>query len=96
MSRASLARALLFSWIAMLKISEANGYLVVEGRIAGPYVDELARALGEAAEGAAIDVSGVGYVDAAGARLLRRLAERGIAIRGSSAFVAETLKGAAS
>ncbi len=80
----------------MLKISKANGCLVVEGRIAGPYVEELARALGEAAEAGSIDVSGVGYVDAAGARLLRQLAAQGIAIRGCSAFVAETLKGAAS
>ena len=80
----------------MLKISKANGCLVVEGRIAGPWVDELARALVEAAGAEAIDVTGVGYVDAAGARLLRRLAGQGIAIRGSSAFVAETLKGAAS
>jgi hypothetical protein len=80
----------------MLRISKANECLVVEGRVAGPYVDELARALGDAAGMNAIDVSGVGYVDAAGARLLRRLVKQGIAIRGSSAFVAETLKGASS
>lgn len=80
----------------MLRISKSNECLVVEGRVAGPYVDELARALGADAGTRTIDVSGVGYVDAAGARLLRRLVKQGIAIRGSSAFVAETLKGASS
>lgn len=80
----------------MLKISKSDGCLVVEGRIAGPWVDELSRALLEAPPARTIDVSGVGYVDAAGARLLRGLASRGIAIEGSSAFIAETLKGAAS
>jgi hypothetical protein len=80
----------------MLRISKADGYLIVEGRVAGPYVEELARALDEAAPNQALDVSGVGYVDAAGARLLRRLVSEGIVIRGSSAFIAETLKGATS
>lgn len=80
----------------MLRISKSNECLVVEGRVAGPYVDELAKALGADGGTRAIDVSGVGYVDAAGARLLRRLVKQGIAIRGSSAFIAETLKGASS
>lgn len=80
----------------MLRISKSDECLVVEGRVAGPYVDELARALGADGGTRAIDVSGVGYVDAAGARLLRRLVKQGIAIRGSSAFIAETLKGASS
>ena len=80
----------------MLRISQVDGCLVVEGRIAGAYVDELARALGGSTIPQAVDVTGVGYVDAAGASLLRSLVQRGIAIRGRSAFVAETLKGAAS
>jgi len=80
----------------MLRISRANECLVVEGRVAGPYVEELARAFGDDTAMKAIDVSGVGYVDAAGARLLRRLVKQGITVRGSSAFVAETLKGASS
>ena len=55
----------------MLRISKPNECLVVEGRVAGPWVEELQRALADDATAQAIDVSGVGYVDAAGARLLR-------------------------
>lgn len=80
----------------MLRISRTDGCLVVEGRIAGPWVDELERAVGEGGTVEAVDATAVAYVDAAGARLLRRLVERGIAIRGGSAYVTETLKGAAS
>ena len=78
----------------MLKISRVDGCLVVEGRIAGPWVGELERAIEAAPGTAAVDVSGVGYVDPDGARLLRRLIERGGSIRESSAYVAEILKGA--
>jgi hypothetical protein len=78
----------------MLRISRVDGCLVVEGRIAGAWVDELAKAVGSRAETSAVDVAGVGYVDPAGARLLRRLVAQGVAIRESSAYVAEILKGA--
>jgi hypothetical protein len=84
---------LLFGTAVMLRISRVDRCLVVEGRIAGPWVDELAKAVGTT-ETQTVDVSGVGYVDPAGARLLHRLVEQGIAIRESSAYVAEILKGA--
>ena len=67
---------------------------MVEGRIAGPWVDELAKAVGSGRETPAVDVSGVGYVDPDGAKLLRHLVSQGVAIRESSAYVAEILKGA--
>ena len=67
---------------------------MVEGRISGPWVDELARAVGRGSEARAVDVSGVGYVDPAGAKLLLSLIAQGIAIRESSAYIAEVLKGA--
>ena len=78
----------------MLRISRVDGCLVVEGRIAGPWVEELAKAVGNGGETPAVDVSGVGYVDLAGARLLLQLVATGVAIRESSAYVAEILKGA--
>ena len=67
---------------------------MVEGRISGPWVDALARAVGRGSEARAVDVSGVGYVDPAGAKLLLSLIAQGIAIRESSAYIAEVLKGA--
>jgi len=78
----------------MLRITEVDGCLVVEGRISGPWVDALARAVGRGSEARAVDVSGVGYVDPAGAKLLLSLIAQGIAIRESSAYIAEVLKGA--
>ena len=78
----------------MLRITEVDGCLVVEGRISGPWVDELARAIGAGSGARAVDVSGVGYVDPAGRKLLLRILAQGIAIRERSAYVAEVLKGA--
>jgi ABC-type transporter Mla MlaB component len=89
-----VARPLLFTPVVMLRITKVDGCLVVEGRISGPWVDELARAVGAGSEARAVDVSGVGYVDPAGAKLLLSLIAQGIAIRESSAYVAEVLKGA--
>ena len=67
---------------------------MVEGRIAGAWVEELAKAVGDGAGTPVVDVSGVGYVDPAGARLLLDLVAQGVAIRESSVYVAEILKGA--
>ena len=78
----------------MLRITEVDGCLVVEGRISGPWVEELARAVGKGSEARAVNVSGVGYVDPAGTELLLRLLDRGIEIRECSAYVAQVLKGA--
>ena len=88
-----MARPLLFTPVVMLRITRVDGCLVVEGRISGPWVDELARAVGRS-DASAMDVSGVGYVDPAGAKLLLDLIARGVAIQESSAYVAEVLKGA--
>jgi hypothetical protein len=78
----------------MLRITEVDGCLVVEGRISGPWVEELARAIDDGSGTSAMDVSGVGYVDPAGRKLLLRLIAQGISIRERSAYVAEVLKGA--
>jgi hypothetical protein len=83
----------------MLRISRQNDCLIVEGRVAGPWVAELRKAAGadrDAAAPTSLDLSGVSYVDAAGAALLRTLAAEGLVVRSSSAFISETLKGVAS
>ena len=90
----SLASPLLFTATVMLRITEVDGCLVVEGRISGPWVAELARAVESGSSTRAVDVSAVGYVDPAGARLLLRLIAQGVAVRETSAYVAEVLKGA--
>jgi ABC-type transporter Mla MlaB component len=78
----------------MLRITEREGYLLLEGRIAERWVPELERAASSCLRQnptLALDLSGVSYVDAAGAELLSRLVERRVALRGHSGFVAELL-----
>jgi ABC-type transporter Mla MlaB component len=78
----------------MLRITERNGSLLLEGRVAERWVPELERAAAtclEKSPSLELDLSGVSYVDAAGAKLLARLAARNVALRGHSAFVAELL-----
>ena len=89
-----MAPALLYRPGVMLRITEVDGCLVVEGRISGPWVAELDRAVGNRSGARVVDVSGVRYVDPAGARLLLRLIAQGVAVRETSAYVAEVLKGA--
>ena len=64
------------------------------GAVAGPWVAELRRVLA-AAEGAAaqvvLDLSSVGFVDAAGEELLRSAVARGARIGGRSGFVGALL-----
>jgi anti-anti-sigma regulatory factor len=76
----------------MLRITPTDGErtLRLEGRLVEPWVGELLRAWREAA-GAGLDLSGVTFVDAAGAEALRQLREQGATIRGCSGFIAELL-----
>jgi ABC-type transporter Mla MlaB component len=77
----------------MLRITQQNGCLVVEGRVAGPWVKELgeaAEALLAQSDSPKLDLSAVHYVDQAGAQLLRDLDGR-MAIR-ASGFVNEMLR----
>jgi len=77
----------------MLRITRQDECLVVEGRVAGAWVQELSRAaeeLIERAPAARLDLSGVSYVDGDGARMLRRLEGR-LEIR-ASGFVHEILR----
>jgi ABC-type transporter Mla MlaB component len=77
----------------MLRITQRDGCLVVEGRVAGPWVAELSRAADDllaAAGSPRLDLSGVSYVDHAGLELLREL-DRRMSIR-ASGFVNEMLR----
>ena len=67
----------------------------VEGRVAGPWVEELRRVLSScpgARSSVTLDLAGVGYVDAAGEQVLRRAVADGARILGRSAFVAALLE----
>jgi ABC-type transporter Mla MlaB component len=80
----------------MLRITESEGSLLLEGRIAERWVPELERAAATCLEKSPdleLDLSGVSYVDAAGAELLARLAGQSVALRGPSSFVTELLGG---
>jgi ABC-type transporter Mla MlaB component len=70
--------------------------LKLEGSIAGPWVVELRRvAVASLRESRTLklDLAGVGFVDPAGAQLLRELTRSDVEFTGVSQFVAELLQG---
>jgi ABC-type transporter Mla MlaB component len=84
----------------VLKITAAssNGTttLTLEGRVAGDWVDELSRAVGEARREPGpltLDLAQVTFVDGTGALLLRALSDSGVALTGSSDFVFGLIRG---
>lgn len=68
--------------------------IVLEGRLVGPWVEELGRILGESTVGPhlTLDLCGLAFVDSDGVSLLRALRASGVQIVGSSDFV-EALMG---
>jgi len=87
--------------IVMLRIAprDTSGEertLNLEGRIVGPWVDQLRRSCEEVLTmGAALtlDLAEVDFVDQEGARLLMNLMGSGVALVNCPAFVQEQLKG---
>ena len=84
----------------MLRITssrnDTTGTLKVEGRLAGQWVDELARAAAAAdAPRLVLDLADLTFVDADGASLLRTLRSRGVALNDCSTFVASLIDGGA-
>ena len=83
----------------MLKISEiaqndSGRTLKLEGKLLGPWVDELRNVCTQPLDGleqVGLDLTAVTFVNAAGAELLRELIRQGIIITHCSAFVAELL-----
>lgn len=69
--------------------------MVLEGRVVGPWVDELREACESVLRQGAhltVDLAGVAFVDREGLALLERLRRREIALSNCSAFVAEQLR----
>ena len=83
----------------MLKITElarkgSGRTFKLEGKLLGPWVDELRNVCTQPlnrAEQVGLDLAAVTFVNAAGAELLRELSRKGIIITQCSAFVAEFL-----
>ena len=69
--------------------------LKLEGRVAGPWVEELARQVNGTINGRrlVLDVTDVSFADDAGLRLLRHLVARHAELRGASMFLARLMKG---
>jgi ABC-type transporter Mla MlaB component len=81
----------------MLRVTEDERGLVVEGELAGPWVEEL-RGVAEKRlrrgplPAPSLDLGAVSYVDASGVALLRELLEAGMALRAANPFVDELLR----
>jgi anti-anti-sigma regulatory factor len=82
----------------MLKITgttcQGGERLELEGRLIGPYVRELEKAVADArqrSEHLTLDLTELSFLDSDGTRCLRELRGQGVAIHGCSAFVAELL-----
>jgi ABC-type transporter Mla MlaB component len=86
----------------MLKISQAgianhSVTLKLEGRVVGPWVEELCRICEPLlAEDRALklDLAGVSYADAAGVAALNNFKSRGVSLKNSSPFVEQQIKSA--
>jgi anti-anti-sigma regulatory factor len=82
---------------AMLRITQVDGRdavptLRLEGKLSGPWVEELLRVCAPPAAGPLrLDLSAVTYVDGAGLDLLRALLRRGVTVGACSGFVAQLL-----
>jgi hypothetical protein len=79
-----------------LEAKGSNPTFKLEGKIVGPWVDELSRACEEARispYGLRLDLAGVTFVDGAGLKLLDDLVRQGVTIVGCTAFIADLVHG---
>lgn len=80
----------------MVESSKAGVALRVEGRITGPWVEELRRACETHALHdeirLSLDLADIAFADAAGIALLTELRGRGVDLRSATPFIAEELK----
>ena len=82
----------------MLRITQHPGAgqatLLLEGNLLKEWIEELQQALtGARSDGAAVglDLSGLRFIDAEGARFLRECRKRGVSLLGASPFVSALL-----
>ena len=81
--------------IVLIETARETSTLRLEGRVIGPWVEELRRSCEPVlARGAklALDLSDVSFVDRDGVELFRSLQNRQVALLNCSGFVAELLK----
>lgn len=77
--------------ITRVVAKESASTLKLEGKLSGPWVDELGRACSDYDDGLQIDLQSVTFVDGAGVSLLRDLMQRGFRVSACSPLVAELL-----
>jgi hypothetical protein len=77
--------------ITKLDAAHSSPILRLEGKLLEPWVEEVRRACRDPAP-LGLDLSAVTFVDAAGAKCLRELLQRGARITASSGFVAALLE----
>lgn len=80
----------------MLRITQTESpgttqTLKLEGKLLEPWVEEVRWACAAADGRLNLDLSGLTFVDQAGARLLRDLLDQGLTVCGCSGFVSELL-----
>jgi hypothetical protein len=81
--------------IVAVEPSGERARLRLEGRVIGPWVDELRRSCDRVLRTGApltLDVAEVAFVERDGVRLLKRLIAAGVTVVNCPAFVAEQLK----
>ena len=80
--------------ITLTESSESGRSYRLEGKLVGPWVDELSRAC-EGPEtlpsGLRLDLSAMTFIDSAGVEFLDDLIQRGAIVVGCSGFIAEML-----
>ena len=81
--------------ITHLPVAEPDLSLRLEGKLVGPWLDELRQTCQVSPDSPSVlslDLSGVSFVDSAGAKYLCMLLDQGAQITSCSLFVAELLK----
>lgn len=81
--------------ITQLPAAEPAKSLRLEGKLVGPWLDELRQACQaslDSQSGLSLDLSDVNFVDRAGAKYLRTLLAQGAQVTNCTPFVAELLK----
>ena len=86
--------------VTVVEVSRTAVALRVEGRITGPWVEELRRACEAHAlhdeTRLSLDLADIAFADAAGIALLRELRGRGVDLTRATPFIAEELRDQAS